>query len=945
MNVKKNKWVVSAASVALVASAIVPVASAASFSDIENTDHKEAILALAEAGIVSGYTDGTFKPHAVVTRGNVTKFLGKWLVSEGYEIPADFDKEARFNDLPTTHGDQELVKFAALVKDAGVFKGSNNNLMHINKMTREQMAVVLVRAINTVYGVDLVADYKAENYETTITDLDKATANENREAIIALEYAELTKVTAFNPKNSLTRGQFASFLNRTVTSIDKEEAELAVESVNAINGTLTVKLAEKAEAVEVKDFTVSQAINGETATEVTPSAAVLSEDGLTATLTVPQVAAQATTEQSVVYTVNTVAAPAFVVESTNTTVTAVAPVNATTVQLTGKNLNKLTATDVTIDGNAVSSYVAAADGKTATVVFLAAFVPETEYTLSAKTDEGTKTFTFSYKLAATTLAVDEKVYDNDTKNQTVSFTVNGVAGDINELLTNGYTVKFTATNAADNTTANIFKSDAPGVLNDTVAVGEYKVQMTLSKGSDVIVSPVQVIKVQNLENVVSAIESYEFANTSNKVVQKSTTLLVGEEATVGKMEVIINGSKTDAVLGNVKAKSSNPAVISVDANGKLTANTPGTATITLTYGNATKEVTFTVASNTKTRVLTKVTSDSSIVTAIKGQNKIVTLSAVDQYGDLMATEEISASSSNNNVVTVATPATTNAKGEATLAITPVDKGTASILLKNGKGTTIGSIGATVTEVNNVTSEKLEIVKPKTDEDKKVYSEDNTLDLSSDKKVKYQLNQYTSEGVLNGEADFANKYTPSSSDKDIATSQYSADGKTLEITGHKAGTATFTLTPKDGVDGGVKTITVTVVDSGYAIESVNFNTVSKIDFVGKVINYKTVLNTVDAAKDDIVKGITLNKAINDAIRITKNADAKLYIDANGDGELNAQEVVLGTLSLTAVSGSTFTNNFTVMGSATTASKDKGTLVFKITSNDEIVASTSVDVEVK
>lgn len=237
MKVNKNKWVVSAASVALVASAIVPVASAASFSDIEKNDHKEAILALADAKIVSGYPDGTFKPNAVVTRGNVTKFLGKWLVSEGYEIPADFDKEARFTDLPVTTKDQELLGFAALVKDEGVFKGSNNNLLFMNNMSREQMAVVLVRAINTVYGVDLVADYKKENFETTITDLDKATADENREAIIALDYADLTTVTAFNPKNSLTRGQFASFLNRAVTSFGKEEAELTVKTVTVTDAT------------------------------------------------------------------------------------------------------------------------------------------------------------------------------------------------------------------------------------------------------------------------------------------------------------------------------------------------------------------------------------------------------------------------------------------------------------------------------------------------------------------------------------------------------------------------------------------------------------------------------------------------------------------------------------------------------------------------------------
>ncbi|MGA3600545.1 S-layer homology domain-containing protein [Lysinibacillus agricola] len=237
MKQKYSKWVVGAASAALVASAIVPAASAASsFSDIEKSDHKDAILALADAKIVAGYPDGTFKPNAVVTRGNVTKFLGKWLVSENYDIPANYETEARFTDLPTTTPDKELLQYAALVKDAGVFKGSNNKLMHTNNMSREQMAVVLVRAINTVYNVDLVADYKESDFKTTITDLDKATATENREAIIALEYAGLTNVKAFNPKNTLTRGQFASFLHRTITKIGQGET-LTVKEAKVVDAT------------------------------------------------------------------------------------------------------------------------------------------------------------------------------------------------------------------------------------------------------------------------------------------------------------------------------------------------------------------------------------------------------------------------------------------------------------------------------------------------------------------------------------------------------------------------------------------------------------------------------------------------------------------------------------------------------------------------------------
>ncbi len=243
MKQKYSKWVVGAASAALVASAIVPVASAASFSDIEDNDHKDAILALADAKIVGGYPDGTFKPNAVVTRGNVTKFLGKWLVSENYEIPTDYATEARFTDLPTTAPDKELLQYAALVKDAGVFKGSNNKLMHTNNMSREQMAVVLVRAIKTVYNVDLVADYKESDFKSTITDLENATAEENREAIIALEYAGLTNVKAFNPKNSLTRGQFASFLNRTITNLAEET--LSVKAVKVVDAkTLEVTLSD-----------------------------------------------------------------------------------------------------------------------------------------------------------------------------------------------------------------------------------------------------------------------------------------------------------------------------------------------------------------------------------------------------------------------------------------------------------------------------------------------------------------------------------------------------------------------------------------------------------------------------------------------------------------------------------------------------------------------------
>ncbi|MCL1699886.1 S-layer homology domain-containing protein [Lysinibacillus sp. Bpr_S20] len=253
---KYKKFVATAATATLVAAAIVPVASAAGFTDVKGSSHEEAINALAEAGIINGYADGTFKPNQDVNRGQVVKLLGRWLETEGYEAPADWETKQYFKDLPLT-AEKELLKYAALSKEAGVFEGSNGNLNFTQKMQRQQMAVVLVRAINEIYGLDLVKEYKAEKFTSEIADLDKAFSAEQREAITALEYAELTNVTTlpgkkFNPANSITRGQFASFLYRT---INIEVATSA--SVKAINSTtVEVTFDEEVENIQALNFEI-----------------------------------------------------------------------------------------------------------------------------------------------------------------------------------------------------------------------------------------------------------------------------------------------------------------------------------------------------------------------------------------------------------------------------------------------------------------------------------------------------------------------------------------------------------------------------------------------------------------------------------------------------------------------------------------------------------------
>ncbi|RKQ13889.1 S-layer homology domain-containing protein [Ureibacillus endophyticus] len=261
-----KKFVATAATATLVASAIVPVASAAGFTDVENNGHAQAINALADQGIINGYPDGTFKPNKELTRSDVVKLLGKYLVSKGYSIPADAKTKQRFNDVPVNYKDPELVEYAALVKDAGVFQGSNNNLNASNKITRGQMALVVVRALDALNDTDLVSFVAEQDFEREVIDLDSA-SKEQQGAIDVLDFYDITKTPNYNPKSSTTRGQFASFLYRAINvELEVPEVELEVKDVVVVDAkTLNVTLSDDTTHV----VTLEKALEANKETEVT----------------------------------------------------------------------------------------------------------------------------------------------------------------------------------------------------------------------------------------------------------------------------------------------------------------------------------------------------------------------------------------------------------------------------------------------------------------------------------------------------------------------------------------------------------------------------------------------------------------------------------------------------------------------------------------------------
>ncbi|MEO4054101.1 S-layer homology domain-containing protein [Solibacillus sp. CAU 1738] len=247
---KYKKFVATAATATLVASAIVPVASAASLSDVAGNTHEAAINALVDAGVINGYADGTFKPNKTLTRSDVVKLLGKYLVSEGYEVPTDYKTNPRFSDLSSS-SNEELLKYAAVVADNGVFSGSNGKLLAGDNITRENMAVVLVRMVNTLHGTSLEEYVASQSFSREVTDLNAAKA-EARTAIDVLDFFDITSAKVFNPKGSTTRGQFATFLNNTINA-DFTGAAATTGSIKVINNT-TVEVTLDEEIGNIEDY-------------------------------------------------------------------------------------------------------------------------------------------------------------------------------------------------------------------------------------------------------------------------------------------------------------------------------------------------------------------------------------------------------------------------------------------------------------------------------------------------------------------------------------------------------------------------------------------------------------------------------------------------------------------------------------------------------------------
>ncbi|MGJ7035685.1 S-layer homology domain-containing protein [Anoxybacillus eryuanensis] len=257
-----RKFLAGTVSAAVVASAIAPVASAASFTDVAGSVHADDIATLVAKGYIKGYADGTFKPNKPLTRGEAAIIFSRILKDAGVT-----QKGAGFPDVPASKA--ELAEAVAIVQAAGIMTGDEKGNFNPNaNITREQMAKVVVEAFKLT---------KPANHTTKVTDLDKA-GSWAREYIQTLEANGVTKNTEFMPKQNVTRGQFASFVVRAM-DVKKEVSAADITAVKLVdektlevtfNGELTNVNKDdfKIEGVEIDSVSIKAAAAAEAKTTV-----------------------------------------------------------------------------------------------------------------------------------------------------------------------------------------------------------------------------------------------------------------------------------------------------------------------------------------------------------------------------------------------------------------------------------------------------------------------------------------------------------------------------------------------------------------------------------------------------------------------------------------------------------------------------------------------------
>ncbi|MDN4492144.1 S-layer homology domain-containing protein [Ureibacillus aquaedulcis] len=214
---KGRKLFATTATAALVASAIVPVASAAELNDFDSVASwaKDAVKSLVDSGAVQGDNNGNFNPTKELTRAQGAEILAKVLdlKAEGTEDYSDVTSSNWFYDAVRATSPELFIG-----NEKGEFNPNDN-------LTRQEAAKVLVNAFE-LSGSESLDSFRdaSKAGKWAINYLETAVAN----GVIN------GKGSLLAPTDTITNQEFATMVKRA--------QDAAVPAVTAVSATNTTDL-------------------------------------------------------------------------------------------------------------------------------------------------------------------------------------------------------------------------------------------------------------------------------------------------------------------------------------------------------------------------------------------------------------------------------------------------------------------------------------------------------------------------------------------------------------------------------------------------------------------------------------------------------------------------------------------------------------------------------
>jgi hypothetical protein len=174
------------------------------FSDVSPSDYfYEAVRYFYCAGIVSGYSDGTFRPYNNTTRAQLTKIV---VLAEGW--PINIDNGPSFLDVPTTDPFYTYIETAF---NRHIISGyADGTFRPGNPVTRGQLCKIIVLAQEWTLDCPLNGHFNdVPPYDPFFCYVETAYDRD-----IISGYSDGT----FRPGNPATRGQISKIVYNALLS-------------------------------------------------------------------------------------------------------------------------------------------------------------------------------------------------------------------------------------------------------------------------------------------------------------------------------------------------------------------------------------------------------------------------------------------------------------------------------------------------------------------------------------------------------------------------------------------------------------------------------------------------------------------------------------------------------------------------------------------------------